>query len=141
MGHHGSLDPKLFHAEVTTFRSLRKPEFCCSVLFRNAATINKAFFFFFLFSLIVAIAESGVILHNRPLWTRAYLQGGCWIRNWGLGLQRPQKQTSPIIRINLGPETVSYCYYLKGWRKSPHFLRINPRQYGGAFCLWSNYSF
>lgn len=63
MGHHGSLDPKLFHAEVTTFRSLRKPEFCCSVLFRNAATINKAlfFFFFFLFSLIVAIAESGVI--------------------------------------------------------------------------------
>ena len=47
MGHHVSLDPKLFHADVTTSRSLRKLELCCSVLFRDAATINKAFFLLF----------------------------------------------------------------------------------------------
>ena len=119
MGHHVSLDPKLFHAEVTTFRSPKKPELCCSVLHRDAATKNKAFFFFLLFSLIVAIAESGVICTTGLCEQEHTLQGACWIRNWGLGLQRPQKQTSPIIRINLGPKTVSYCYY---WRVegNPH---------------------
>ena len=82
MGHHVSLDPKLFHAEVTTFRSLKKPELCCSVLLRDAATINKAFFFFFLlFSLIVAIAESGVICTTGLCEQEHTLQGGCWIRN------------------------------------------------------------
>lgn len=79
------------------------------------------FFFFLLFSLIVAIAESGVICTTGLCEQEHTLQGGCWIRNWGLGLQRPQKQTSPIIRINLGPETVSYCYY---WRVegNPHIF-------------------
>ena len=78
-------------------------------------------FFFLLFSLIVAIAESGVICTTGLCEQEHTLQGACWIRNWGLGLQRPQKQTSPIIRINLGPKTVSYCYY---WRVegNPHIF-------------------
>ena len=80
MDHHVSLDPKLFHADVTISRSLRKLELCCFVLFRDAATINKAFFFFFAV-FFNAIAESWVICTTALCEQEHTLQGGCWIRN------------------------------------------------------------
>ena len=85
MGHHVSLDPKLFHVEVTTFRSPKKPELCCSVLHRDAATKNKAFFFFFCFlSLLQQLslgssAQQASVNKNTPCKVHA----GLGIEAWG----------------------------------------------------------